>query len=214
MGFPDAVKLGFSNFLNFSDRACRSEYWYRVFVITGLCALAVIVTAGLLGRYLPDYPAADGQRQRARSEQRQAQPQDFLNAEKQQQPRHCYHCAISPADLSLSDMTVDGVTITNHSNNMLEQITFEVTMKDCPPGSSPTAANSANRCVIAGQESKRVAVFIPPGQARAFRSQVNFHDLPSPPQGRQFFLWRIVSAKGMGARRPYRTDAVRGDEPR
>jgi uncharacterized membrane protein YhaH (DUF805 family) len=30
MGFDDAVKLGFSNYVNFSGRACRSEYWYWV----------------------------------------------------------------------------------------------------------------------------------------------------------------------------------------
>lgn len=34
MGFGDAVKLGFSNYVNFSDRACRSEYWYWVLFAT------------------------------------------------------------------------------------------------------------------------------------------------------------------------------------
>jgi uncharacterized membrane protein YhaH (DUF805 family) len=28
MGFGDAVKRGFSNYANFSGRACRSEFWY------------------------------------------------------------------------------------------------------------------------------------------------------------------------------------------
>ena len=28
MGFGDAVKLGFSNYANFSGGACRSEFWY------------------------------------------------------------------------------------------------------------------------------------------------------------------------------------------
>lgn len=28
MNFSEAIKLGFSNYVNFSDRACRSEYWY------------------------------------------------------------------------------------------------------------------------------------------------------------------------------------------
>jgi hypothetical protein len=167
---------------------------YRIFVTAGLCALAIIVTVGQLGRHLHDYKAADGQRQATRNAQ-----QDFLNAERQQQPRHCYHCTISLADLSLSDATFDGVTITNHSKNTLEEITFEVTMKDCPPGSNPATPSAADRCVIVGQESKGVDVFIPPGQARGFHSRMNFHDVPLPPQSRRFFSWRIVSAKGVGA---------------
>lgn len=36
MGFVDAVKVGFANYVNFSDRACRSEYWYWVlFIVIG-----------------------------------------------------------------------------------------------------------------------------------------------------------------------------------
>ena len=36
MGFADAVKLGFSNYANFLDRACRSEFWYwTLFVFVG-----------------------------------------------------------------------------------------------------------------------------------------------------------------------------------
>jgi hypothetical protein len=171
---------------------------YRIFVITGLCALAIIVTVGQLGRDLLDNTATDRQRQDAQHAQH-AQQQDLPNAEKQQQPRQCYHCAISPVDLSLSDMTVYGVTITNHSKNTVKEIAFEVTMKDCPPGYNPTAANSDDHCVIAGQESKDVLVVIPPGQARGFRSQMNFHDVPFSAQGRRFFLWRIVSAKGIDA---------------
>jgi glutaredoxin-related protein len=169
---------------------------YRIFVITGLCALAIIVTAGQLDRYLHDYKAVDGQSQKTQYAQQRAQ-HDFPNAERQQQSRHCSHCALSLADLSLSDATFDGVTITNHSKNTLEEITFEVTMKDCPPGHNP--ANSADQCVIVGQESKGVEVFIPPGQARGFHSKMNFHDVPLPPRSRRFFLWRVVSAKGMGA---------------
>jgi uncharacterized membrane protein YhaH (DUF805 family) len=43
MGFADAVKLGFSNYVNFSDRACRSEYWYwSLFVIIGEIATPLI----------------------------------------------------------------------------------------------------------------------------------------------------------------------------
>jgi hypothetical protein len=169
---------------------------YRIFVISGLCALAIIVAVGQLGRHLHGNKAAGGQD--THYAQQQAQ-QDFLGAERQQQPRHCSHCAISLADLSLSDATFDGVTITNHSKNTLEEITFEVTMKDCPPAYNPATANSADQCVIVGQQSKGVEVFIPPGQARGFHSQMNFHSVPLPPQSRRFFLWRIVSAKGMSA---------------
>ena len=43
MGFDDAIKLGFANYVNFSGRACRSEYWYWVlFVIIGQFASGVI----------------------------------------------------------------------------------------------------------------------------------------------------------------------------
>jgi len=40
MGIDDAVKLGFANYVNFADRACRSEYWYwfLFFVIVGLAS--------------------------------------------------------------------------------------------------------------------------------------------------------------------------------
>jgi hypothetical protein len=170
---------------------------YRIFVIVGLCALAIIVTVGQLGRHLHYYKAASGQRQDTQYAQPQAR-QDFANAERQQQPRHCYHCAISLADLSLSDATFDGVTITNHSKATLEEITLEVTMKDCPLGYNPAMANSADHCVVVGQQSKGVDVFIPPGQARGFHSRMNLHDVSLPPQSRRFFLWRIVSAKGVG----------------
>lgn len=43
MGFIDAVKLGYSNYVNFSDRACRSEYWYWVlFIIIGTIVTYII----------------------------------------------------------------------------------------------------------------------------------------------------------------------------
>lgn len=170
---------------------------YRILVITGLCALAMIVTVGQLGSYLHDYKAADGQHQGTQYAQKQAR-QDFPTAERQQ-PRHCYRCALSTADLSLSDATFDGVTITNHSKNAVQEITLEVTIKDCPPGHNPATANSADQCVIVSKENKGVDVFIPPGQARGFHSYMNFRGGPLPPQSRRFFLWRIVSAKGMDA---------------
>ena len=39
MGFAQAISAGFSNYVNFRDRACRSEYWYWVL----FCFLAAIV---------------------------------------------------------------------------------------------------------------------------------------------------------------------------
>jgi uncharacterized membrane protein YhaH (DUF805 family) len=40
--FGDAVKLGFANYVNFSHRACRSEYWFwYLFAVIGLFATAL-----------------------------------------------------------------------------------------------------------------------------------------------------------------------------
>jgi len=43
MQFPEAVQSGFSNYVNFSGRATRSEYWYWV-----LFAVLVTIVAGIL----------------------------------------------------------------------------------------------------------------------------------------------------------------------
>ena len=43
MGFDSAIKLGFSNYVNFSGRACRSEFWYWfLFYAVGMLASGVI----------------------------------------------------------------------------------------------------------------------------------------------------------------------------
>ena len=43
MNFMDAIKAGFSNYVTFSGRASRSEYWYWVlFVILASIALSVV----------------------------------------------------------------------------------------------------------------------------------------------------------------------------
>jgi uncharacterized membrane protein YhaH (DUF805 family) len=42
MNFGDAIKSGFSNYVNFSDRATRSEYWYW-FLFTFICAIATYI---------------------------------------------------------------------------------------------------------------------------------------------------------------------------
>jgi uncharacterized membrane protein YhaH (DUF805 family) len=57
MGFGQAISSGFSNYVNFSDRACRSEYWFWIlFVIIGDivtlgidAAIGVQVTSALFG---------------------------------------------------------------------------------------------------------------------------------------------------------------------
>ena len=41
MGFTQAISAGFSNYVNFSGRACRSEYWYWILFIV----IAEIVTS-------------------------------------------------------------------------------------------------------------------------------------------------------------------------
>ena len=43
MSFVDAIKSGFANYVNFSDRACRSEYWFWVlFVVLGSLVAMII----------------------------------------------------------------------------------------------------------------------------------------------------------------------------
>ena len=45
MGIDDAVRLGFANYVNLTDRACRSEYWYwALFYNIGVLASAAIDT--------------------------------------------------------------------------------------------------------------------------------------------------------------------------
>jgi uncharacterized membrane protein YhaH (DUF805 family) len=41
MGFGEAITSGFSNYVNFRDRACRSEFWFWLL----FCALGGIATA-------------------------------------------------------------------------------------------------------------------------------------------------------------------------
>jgi uncharacterized membrane protein YhaH (DUF805 family) len=47
MGFAQAISAGFSNYVNFRDRACRSEYWYWILFIV----IAEIV-AGIIDQVL------------------------------------------------------------------------------------------------------------------------------------------------------------------
>ena len=43
MNFGQAISSGFSNYVNFSDRACRSEYWYWfLFVVLGQFVTAIV----------------------------------------------------------------------------------------------------------------------------------------------------------------------------
>jgi uncharacterized membrane protein YhaH (DUF805 family) len=51
MGIDDAVKLGFSNYMNFSDRACQSEFWY-FFLFYTIGALA----SGTIDRWIVGLP--------------------------------------------------------------------------------------------------------------------------------------------------------------
>jgi uncharacterized membrane protein YhaH (DUF805 family) len=51
MGFWQAVASGFSNYVGFSGRACRSEYWYWVLFVL-LCSIAASIIDAVLGVYL------------------------------------------------------------------------------------------------------------------------------------------------------------------
>jgi len=43
MNFGQAISSGFSNYVNFSDRACRSKYWYWfLFVVLGQFVTAIV----------------------------------------------------------------------------------------------------------------------------------------------------------------------------
>ena len=50
VSFPEAVKLAFKNFFNFSDRSSRSEYWYFtlfiVLILIGATFLAAYAVCG------------------------------------------------------------------------------------------------------------------------------------------------------------------------
>jgi uncharacterized membrane protein YhaH (DUF805 family) len=68
MGFGEAIKSGFSNYVGFSGRAVRSEYWYWIlFVIIAEIVTSIIdyaigaqVTTGLFGlvTFLPSLAVA------------------------------------------------------------------------------------------------------------------------------------------------------------
>jgi len=46
MNFGQAIASGFSNYVNFSDRACRSEYWHWVlFIVLAEIATTIVDTA-------------------------------------------------------------------------------------------------------------------------------------------------------------------------
>lgn len=49
MNFSDSIKLGFSNYVNFTGRACRSEYWYWILFVFILFIVAEIIDA-VIGR--------------------------------------------------------------------------------------------------------------------------------------------------------------------
>ena len=48
MNFGQAISSGFSNYVNFSDRACRSEYWYW-FLFVVLCQLVTAIVDSVIG---------------------------------------------------------------------------------------------------------------------------------------------------------------------
>jgi uncharacterized membrane protein YhaH (DUF805 family) len=54
MGFMGAVRSGFSNYVNFSGRARRSEYWYWVL----FAVIVAIIAIYLDMRYFPEWVTA------------------------------------------------------------------------------------------------------------------------------------------------------------
>ena len=52
MGFVEAIKSGFSNYVTFSGRAIRSEYWYWVLFIALAEAVTSIIDNGILGHQI------------------------------------------------------------------------------------------------------------------------------------------------------------------
>jgi uncharacterized membrane protein YhaH (DUF805 family) len=48
MNFTDAIKSGFSNYVNFSDRADRSEYWFWV-LFTVTCTIGTYIVDFVIG---------------------------------------------------------------------------------------------------------------------------------------------------------------------
>ena len=83
-------------------------------------------------------------------------------------------------------------TITNNSGQTLRTLQFEVTLKDCTPGSSPT--DGTDQCQIVGQERTAPPVKIPPGQTRAFKWSVHFSGLVADPNRERSFSLKIVTA--------------------
>ncbi len=68
MGFVDAIKSGFNNYVNFSGRASRSEYWYWIlfYILVGIVASVIDAALGIgflgalvsLGLFLPSLAVA------------------------------------------------------------------------------------------------------------------------------------------------------------
>jgi hypothetical protein len=115
---------------------------------------------------------------------------------------------ISATDLSFNNVTLhprltgssntqdqmDGLqilsgTVTNHSEQTLRYLEFEVTLKDCAVGSG------SDQCQVAAQNNINPTVDIPPNQTRAFSEILGFGGLPHlSPQRQRAFSWRIVTA--------------------
>ena len=68
MGFADAIKAGFNNYVTFSGRAARSEYWFWTLfsviasivagIIDGILGLGIIGLIVSLGLFLPSLAVA------------------------------------------------------------------------------------------------------------------------------------------------------------
>jgi uncharacterized membrane protein YhaH (DUF805 family) len=52
MDFGDAVKLGFANYVNFSDRASRSEYWYWILFVAIGQFVSGVIDSWIVGAFI------------------------------------------------------------------------------------------------------------------------------------------------------------------
>jgi uncharacterized membrane protein YhaH (DUF805 family) len=59
MGFGQAISAGFSNYVNFRDRACRSEYWFWV-LFYFLGAFVTLIIDFVLGIQVTNGPFWSG----------------------------------------------------------------------------------------------------------------------------------------------------------
>jgi hypothetical protein len=102
--------------------------------------------------------------------------------------------SIDAGDLSFSDVKLVKSTwwtfkgnVVNNSKYSLGWLTFLVKVEDCPP---------QKPCITIGQERTQVRVSVPPGQMRAFSSDLKFEGMPAAANPRWRYEVTQVRASG------------------